>query len=553
LATIRSSESAGGVRMKKFMFLIFMYFIFLSFGFLQKEEKKGLTWGKHLHDVKNNIDLVGCYAKPGAEDNNDKNCCNAYEGDTKCSKALPILCIKKDGSQRPNYEVSGKSSAAFVSEYYYGWAEGQIALTPPIKGCDIGSLENANCLCEKYCGKGYQMAEHHDGKWIRGMNSEKYYGDTWTSEEGKNEGGWNFWAYGNISNESRFWVYIRDQQANCWMEDRTKQRDLYKEHIIKGNENGWVNPLFSSCSALDSTKNKPTQLDVFLSTDFEVITTTRTFPVGVNTYQVMANPGQSYNMTDTGFIEDPYQRLIFGGKSDSLWFVYYEQGGMQYGIYLVLFKPTAKGFETLWTGHLLFNRTKSLRELKAVVSKCSRLPNSKDSGGFTSPFGDTEKGDISNPRPELVENPISSYKVLFGKSRERPSDFNFLLNYLSSYFEVNTFNNTLTKYDTTISFQFTFSQMDSIYEQMINMDIISYPSDFQPSNWEETSPKLDSVNCPYTFFKYRANNETKQITWTHGILSSEHKALMFDRFILLIKGIVESSPRNKQFMEGSKK
>jgi hypothetical protein len=28
--------------------------------------------------------------------------------------------------------------------------------------------------------------------------------------------GWGFWAKGNIESDQRFWVYINDQQANCW-------------------------------------------------------------------------------------------------------------------------------------------------------------------------------------------------------------------------------------------------------------------------------------------------------------------------------------------------
>jgi hypothetical protein len=253
----------------------------------------------------------------------------------------------------------------------------------------------------------------------------------------------------------------------------------------------------------------------------------------------MANPSQSYNMTDACFFEDPGQRLIFAGKSDSLWFLYYEQGGMQYETILLLFKPIANGFETLWVGHLLYSHKKNLKELKEVIAQSRLLPYSKDQGGFI------ESENV------IVERPISSYKVLFGKSRERPSDFNFALNFLCR-FEVNTFNNTLTERDTTISFQFTSSQLDSIYEQMVNMDIISYPSDFQPSDWETTSPKLDSVVFSHTF-KYRANNETKQITWARGILSSQHKANMLCSFFLLIKRIAEFSPQYKQLMKGSKK
>jgi hypothetical protein len=30
------------------------------------------------------------------------------------------------------------------------------------------------------------------------------------------QGGWNWWARGNVRTDRRFWIAIDDQPANCW-------------------------------------------------------------------------------------------------------------------------------------------------------------------------------------------------------------------------------------------------------------------------------------------------------------------------------------------------
>lgn len=136
---------------------------------------KALTWSKIRHDSKYGVDLVGTTGG------------NPYSGDTLLTKKLPILAIKKENLPRPPYQIPPQGS------FYYGWTRGRIKLTPPIYGFEITSLAQANKYCEETCGQGYRMAEFHDGN-----------------------GGWNWFAYGNISNKSRFWLHINDQKANPW-------------------------------------------------------------------------------------------------------------------------------------------------------------------------------------------------------------------------------------------------------------------------------------------------------------------------------------------------
>lgn len=56
-----------------------------------------------------------------------------------------------------------------------------------------------------------------------GMGHDRHFGNRlyWHSdspwqEQASQAGGWAFWAYGNVRDDTRFWVRINDQPANCW-------------------------------------------------------------------------------------------------------------------------------------------------------------------------------------------------------------------------------------------------------------------------------------------------------------------------------------------------
>jgi hypothetical protein len=145
--------------------------------------KKGLTWRTYSHDSTRGQDLVGCNMT-----------CDPYVGDTSCTEVRPILCIRQDGS----------GSNGYVPSFHYGWAQGNIGLTPPVSGLALTSLAAANNLCVATFGANWRMGEHHDGG-----------------------GGWAWAAYGNLNDlynvsvlpydqSKRFWVHINDQPGNCW-------------------------------------------------------------------------------------------------------------------------------------------------------------------------------------------------------------------------------------------------------------------------------------------------------------------------------------------------
>jgi hypothetical protein len=138
---------------------------------------KGLTWKLLATNSTTGTIDVGCATG-----------CDAYHGDTSCTKALPILCIKKSG---PGFPLALPASVD-NSNQYHKWSGGVVGTTkatvPP------ATLAGANALCVKEFGPGWRVAEHHDG-W-----------------------GWHFQAFGGVGNPAQnFWVHINDQPgATCW-------------------------------------------------------------------------------------------------------------------------------------------------------------------------------------------------------------------------------------------------------------------------------------------------------------------------------------------------
>jgi len=138
---------------------------------------KGLTWKLLATNSTTGTIDVGCATG-----------CDAYHGDTACTKALPLLCIKKTG---PGFPLALPASVD-NSNQYHKWAGGVVGTTkatvPPAK------LSGANAVCVKEFGPGWRVAEFHDG-W-----------------------GWHFQAFGGVGNPAQnFWVHINDQPgATCW-------------------------------------------------------------------------------------------------------------------------------------------------------------------------------------------------------------------------------------------------------------------------------------------------------------------------------------------------
>ncbi|MER7847013.1 hypothetical protein ABTZ03_24035 [Kitasatospora sp. NPDC096077] len=142
----------------------------------------GMTWAALSYGPDGTVQVGGPGGSPS----------DAYHGDTAPSVALPVLCLNVDGSPAP---------AGLNIGFYNGWAQGTVALSPAVKGYRLNSKAAADSICQASFGAGWRQAEFHDG----------HFGPDLAQT-----GGWTFWAYGNIPNNTRFWTAINDQPANPW-------------------------------------------------------------------------------------------------------------------------------------------------------------------------------------------------------------------------------------------------------------------------------------------------------------------------------------------------
>ena len=140
----------------------------------------GMTWGVGLPSARPGVTLVSCHGQPYAA--TVTGSCDAYIGDTACSTALPVLCLRQD--RRPAPDAGLRDS----------WGEGEIALAPAVAGSTFGSQAEADTYCSTHLGPGWRLAEHHDGQGH----------------------GWMLHAAGAIAQGTRFWVANNDMPANCW-------------------------------------------------------------------------------------------------------------------------------------------------------------------------------------------------------------------------------------------------------------------------------------------------------------------------------------------------
>lgn len=174
-----------------------------------------MTWGA-VARPEYGVTTLTCYAPTPLYGQQEETACNAYREDTSCEVALPVLCLKETGEPRPSYPVQHSSGER--AAFYRGWAGGHVGLTMSVVGYELTSPVSGDNLCVETFGLGYRMAEFHDGKFIYGMDEDNFFGDTWPDETQLSRGGWTFFAYGDVSEDTRFWVHINDQPANCWDE-----------------------------------------------------------------------------------------------------------------------------------------------------------------------------------------------------------------------------------------------------------------------------------------------------------------------------------------------
>ncbi|MBP2473101.1 hypothetical protein JOF53_001973 [Crossiella equi] len=122
---------------------------------------------------------------------------NAYTGDTAIDAYLPVLCLAVDNQAAPSGITFDSGS---------GWARGTVRATAPVRGDVLTSQAAGDALCTNVFGAGHKLAEFHDGRYGPGFGSAS---------------GWSFWAAGQLTPGTRFWVAINDQPANPWNAEGT--------------------------------------------------------------------------------------------------------------------------------------------------------------------------------------------------------------------------------------------------------------------------------------------------------------------------------------------
>ncbi len=131
-----------------------------------------------------------------------------------------------------------------------------------------------------------------------------------------------------------------------------------------------------------------------------------------------------------------------------------------------------------------------------------------------------------------------------------PNDFNFSLRFgVQGKNKLSTFDDTFTKdmvieEPITIELKLTEKEMTSIYDEMKNIDIVSYPEVYKP---ETLSPNKTFVT-PYQTYELVIvyDGKTKKILWEDENLNNSSKA---KKLRALINSIVETVQNKEEYEE----
>jgi hypothetical protein len=168
-------------------------------------DRFGLSLGHGDLQGKAGLMVSICAGTPLDMGNPDKNQCNPIQGDSSCRTALPILCVLKDGSTAESAGLvnmakaeGGEKPVDRGFDLYASWVGGTLGATAPVAGFVIGSLTQANARCVAELGSGWRMAELHNAAGSAGLGLVGKRGTGLTSQQ------------------TRHWVHVNDQKANCW-------------------------------------------------------------------------------------------------------------------------------------------------------------------------------------------------------------------------------------------------------------------------------------------------------------------------------------------------
>ena len=138
-----------------------------------------------------------------------------------------------------------------------------------------------------------------------------------------------------------------------------------------------------------------------------------------------------------------------------------------------------------------------------------------------------------------------------GNRIPRDPSFNFDLKYgVSAKNEIDTFHDKFTKDmvndpSITINLRLSKTEMDSIYQKMLEIDFFSYPDTFTVT----TAPgDAVQVVTPFNTYQFTVekDSKTKILNWSGEIQNPDDKAAKLRELIFLIKRIIEAKEEYKE-------
>ena len=138
-------------------------------------------------------------------------------------------------------------------------------------------------------------------------------------------------------------------------------------------------------------------------------------------------------------------------------------------------------------------------------------------------------------------------------------DFDFELQYgIGAKNIINTFTDEYTKdlvIDGTITTKLVLSEKDkeAIYNKMMEIEIISYPSVFKPPYQENPKPDMEVKVTPHStyYFIIAINGNHKEIFWNDTNGSSTSKANNLRSLIYFINNIITEKGEYKKLPEAN--
>lgn len=152
----------------------------------------------------------------------------------------------------------------------------------------------------------------------------------------------------------------------------------------------------------------------------------------------------------------------------------------------------------------------------------------------------------------LVAILLAGCNLTIGKNKlpsTKPKDFNFVFSYgVGSKNQLDTIKGQYTKDMVTepsvsTNLKLSDEDMDTIYSEIIKINILDYPDNFKPKN--------NVIQTPYYTYNFKiiVNGMEKNISWADENVSESKEAVQLRKLFKKIQEIIESKEEYKKLPE----